>query len=827
MPRSALLVAVLLWLLVQTNAHAQSPAVRLRVDPSRIELVGPESRHRILVTAVAADGSLRDVTAEATFRSSRESVVKAENGECVPQGDGVTDVVATFGGQSASVAVTVGQTAQPFVPSFRNDVEPVLTRLGCNQGACHGKNAGQNGFRLSLRGYAPEWDHAWLTHEYQSRRINPTAPEASLLLAKPSGKAPHEGGVLMSEGSRPYRTLLAWIRAGTPGLGKDDPVVRRVEVVPGQRTYRPGQSQRLLVRAEFANGQVRDVTWLTQFFSNDASVAEVSPEGMVKIVRPGETAVRAHFMGQVALAIVTVPYDAKVDPARLAGRSNFVDEHVFQKLAELHLEPSGPCTDEQFLRRVYLDTIGVMPTPEEVRAFLADRAPDRRARWIDRVLDRPEFIDFWAMQLADLVQNRKERDHDVRGSKGVRALHQWLRGQVALNRPWDATVRDLLTVTGDTDTHPAVGYYIVNVGEERESHRSPLVAAAAQTFLGTRIGCAQCHNHPLEKYTQDDYYHFAGFFSRVKLQRKDPKAGPTVLVVSAPDANQNKNPVGVVQPRTGQFLKPQPLDRAETPVAPAQDPRAVLAAWITDPKNEYFAGAMVNRLWAHFFKTGLVEPVDDLRASNPPSNPALFRALSDEFVRAKFDRKHLIRLILNSRAYQLSSKTTPANAKDTRFYSHYYARRLPAEVMLDAICQVTGVPERFDGYPLGIRAVQVPDPSVKSPFLSMFGRPERVTACACERTSDVNLSHTLILMSSPVTQGRIQDAQGRLAQLLKLKQNDDEVIDELFLSAVGTRPTAAERQQLRQYRAGAADRQQFFADLAWALLNSQRFLFNY
>lgn len=724
-------------------------------------------------------------------------------------------------------ALLVQAHAHGQTPSFLHDVEPILTRLGCNQGACHGKNAGQNGFRLSLRGYAPEWDYTWITHEFHSRRINPTAPEKSLLLAKPSGKAPHEGGVLMKAGGREYQTLLAWIAAGAPGPHKGEPAVRRVEIVPGHRVLQMGQTQRLLVQVEYTDGRVRDVTWLTQFFSNDASVAEVSPDGLVKVVRPGETAIRAHFMGQVAVAIITAPHAATVDPARFAAKNNFIDEHVFQKLAELRIEPSLPCTDEQFIRRVYLDTIGKLPTPAEVKAFLADSRPDRRARLIDAVLERSEFVDFWTMQLADLVQNRKERDHDVRGSKGVRALHQWLREQVAKNRPWDELVRDLLTVTGTTDTQPAVGYYIVTVGEQRESHRSPLVASAAQTFLGTRIGCAECHNHPLERYTQDDYYHFAGFFSRVKLERKEPKAGPTKLVVSAPERNQNKQPVGVVQPRTGEFLKPQPLDRAVLPVAPADDPRAVLAKWLTDPKNEAFAGAMVNRLWAHFFKTGLIEPVDDLRASNPPSNPALYQALCEEFVRSKFDRKHLMRLILNSRAYQLSSKTTPANAKDGRFYSHYYARRLPAEVLLDAICDVTGVPERFEGYPVGIRAVQVPDPSVKSPFLSMFGRSERVTACACERTSDVNLSHTLMLMSGPVTQGRIEDAQGRLTQMLKSKMTDVEIIDELFVSAIGTLPTRAERTALERYRTEAPKRQAFFVDLTWALLNAERFLFNY
>jgi hypothetical protein len=717
--------------------------------------------------------------------------------------------------------------AQTTAPSFVNDVEPILTRLGCNQGACHGKNAGQNGFRLSLRGYAPELDYGWITREYQARRINPTAPEQSLLLAKPSGQAPHEGGVLMKPGGREYQTLLSWIRAGAPGLRNDEPTVRRVELRPGNQVLRVNQMQQMVLQAEYSDGQVKDVTWLTQFFSNDANVAEVSATGLVKVVRPGETAIRGHFMGQVAVAVITSPYETQVDPARFAAKNNFIDEHVFKKLAELHIEPSDSCTDEQFIRRVHLDTIGTLPTPAEVATFLADKTPDRRTRLIDHVLDRPEFVDFWTMQLADLVQNRKERDHDVRGTKGVRALHQWLRDQVAKNRPWDEMVRDLLTVTGDNDTQPAIGYYIVTVGEERESHRSSLVAAAAQTFLGTRIGCAQCHNHPLERYTQDDYYHFAGFFSRVRLDRKDPRMGPTKLTVSAADANQNKNPVGVVQPRTGQFLKPQPLDRSAMAVDPSQDPRALLAAWVTDPKNEYFAGAMVNRLWAHFFKTGLVEPVDDLRASNPPANPALYKALCAEFIRSKFDHKHMMKLMLNSRAYQVSSKTTPGNAKDTRFYSHYYARRLPAEILLDAICDVTGVPERFEGYPLGIRAVQVPDPSVKSPFLTMFGRSERVTACACERSSDVNLSHTLLLMGGPVTQARIDDPQGRLALLLKSKMTDDEIIDQLFRRALGTLPTTTERATIVRHRTQVPSRQVFLGEVMWALLNTERFLFNH
>lgn len=717
-------------------------------------------------------------------------------------------------------------------PSFRNDVEPILTRLGCNQGSCHGKGAGQNGFRLSLRGYAPEWDHEWLTREFTARRVNPADPEASLLLRKPSGRTPHEGGVLMRPGSRAYQVLLDWVRAGAPGLVKDEPTVRRVFVEPESRVLKSGQRQPLTVRAEFTDGTTRDVTWLTQFASNDAAVAEVTPDGLVTVRRPGATSIRASYQGLVAVALLTAPFEQPVKAQWYARTNNVIDEHVFRKLHELHIEPSELCGDEVFLRRVFLDTLGVLPTPAEVRTFLADRSADKRAKLIDRVLDRPEFVDFWTLRLADLLQNRKESDHDVRGSKGVRRFHEWLRRQVAINRPWDELARDVLTVRGDTDRAPAIGWYVVTVGESREPHTSSVVASAAQTFLGTRIGCAQCHNHPLEKYTQDDYYHFAGFFSRVRLERKEPKQGPTKLTVSTADPNQNKQPVGVVQPRTHKFLPPRPLDRSPVTIDPGQDPRDALAAWITNPANESFAGAMVNRLWAHFFNVGLVEPVDDLRASNPPSNPALWQALVKEFIAKKYDRKHVMRLILNSRAYQLSATTRPSNANDHRFASHYEARRLPAEVLLDAICQATDVPERFDGYPLGLRAVQMPDPAVKPYFLATFGKSERLTACVCERQAEVTLSHTLHLLNNDGSLRRVRDGQGRLAALLRAKKTDRAIVDELFLVSLGRLPKPSEWSALARHLAGARPGTEFTREVAlqevfWALLNTKEFAFNH
>jgi hypothetical protein len=831
MPRRNSLGLGILWALVcfflAVGPLAGGHAARLTVHPSALDLNGPDCRHGLLVTAVATDGQVTDVTGQAQYRSLDAGVVQASSsGQCLGRKDGTTQVAITYAGKTVHLPVRVRNTAQVQPPSFVNDITPLLTRLGCNQGACHGKNAGQNGFRLSLRGYAPEWDYLWLSREYDGRRINRAIPEASLLLRKPLGQTPHEGGTIIRSGSRDHQLLLDWLRGGAPGPLEKEAQVTRLEILPGNRVLRPGQEQQLLVRAQYTGGQSRDVTWLAQFEANDPAVAEVNSRGKVRIRRPGETAVRAAFMGQVAVVVLTAPHDKPVKAELLARRNNIIDEHVFTKLGKLRIEPAGLCTDTAFVRRIYLDTIGTLPTASEVRSFLADKRAGKRSRLIDALLARPEFVDYWTLQLGDLLQNRKERDHDVRGTKGVRAFHAWLRKQVAANRPWNELAKEILTVTGKSTDNPAVGYYIVTVGEQ-QADQSEVVASVAQAFLGTRIGCAKCHNHPLEKYTQDDYYHFAAYFSRLKLHRKDPREGPTTLIVSAPDPNQNKNPVGVTQPRTGRFLKPQPLDRSATTVQPGEDPRVKLADWVTDPKNEYFSGAMVNSLWKHFLGTGLVEPVDDLRASNPPSNPELWKALNKEFVGHKYDIKHLIRLILNSRTYQLSSATRPANESETRFYSHYYARRLPAEVLLDALASSTGVPNTFPGYPVGVRAVQLPDPHLQSYFLTIFGRSERVTACACERNGEVTLPQLLHLQNGESVVQKIRAPESRLGMLLKAKKDTSAVVEELFLATLCRPPMPGQVKAVEQALADEESREVVFRDLFWALLNSKEFAFNH
>ncbi len=878
-PTARTLSAVLLLCALVSGFAAAKPKVAsLVVQPARIELTGALDEHGLLVMALTANGESLDATKLAGFTSSNPKVVTVSSaGICQPRSDGIADVRVSYGGKTARIAIVVTNSAVKPTPSFRQDVLPVLTKTGCNAGACHGKLAGQNSFKLSLRGYAPEWDIDWLGKELRSRRIDYAFPEESLLIQKPLGRVPHEGGVRFAEGSRYHRALVDWIQARAPGSDTNETDAVRIEVLPGNRTMKPGETQQLLVRAHYREGRTRDVTWLTQFFANDEATLTVTPEGVVKALRSGETAVRAHFQGQVEVVMFTMPYTNKVSAGVFAAKNNAIDAPVMAKLQALRIPPSAPCDDNTFIRRATLDATGTLPSPDEVRAFLADRRADKRARLVDALLQRPEFTDYWTLQLADLLQNRKERDHDVRGTKGVRSFHAWLRAQVATNRPWNELARDVITATGDCVTHPEVGYAITLIGEKK-AEESELTDSVAQAFLGSRIGCAKCHNHPLEKYTQDDYYHFAAFFSRVSLKRVDPADGATALLPETKDETEQKKKLaemekaldeleptlekvygdeletakkkvtdqkkkldeatkrlaqiktekkpGALQPRTKKMMAPQPLDRSTVETTGGEDPRAQLAQWITDPQNKHFSGAMVNRLWKHFLGVGLVEPVDDLRASNPPTNPELWDVLNREFVTHGYDLKHVMRLILNSRTYQISSDTLPGNQLDRKFHSHYYARRLPSEVISDAISAATDVPDEFKGYPIGTRAVQLPEPGVASYFLTLFGRSDRVTACACERNGEVTLPQLLNLQNGDDLSKKFRDESGRLAALLKA--GDDKMLtEELFLATVARAPRASELAEVQRSLADGGTREEVYRDLFWALLNSKEFAFNH
>ena len=873
---------VALWLaLLFPAGSCASPSfkpMRLIVHPSSIELTGADARHALLVMALASDGRRADVTGEAIFSSGQSNVVTVEtNGVCRARGDGSAEILVTVGNRWLRVPVTVASFGSAPPPSFRQDIEPLLTRAGCNMGACHGKLAGQNGFKLSLRGYAPELDYSWLITDLSGRRINPVFPNDSLLILKALAKVPHEGRQRFPEGSRYHQTLVDWMDARVPGPDTNETDAVRMEILPGNRTLRVGETQQLLARAFYQNGRTRDVTWLAQFFSNEETTASVTPDGLVKALRHGETSIRVHFQGQVEVVTMTIPYENRVASREFAKVKGPLDTAVFAKLKALDIPPSPECDDGAFLRRASLDVIGTLPSPAEVRAFLADRSKDKRALLVERLLASPEFVDYWTLQLADLLQNRKERDHDVRGVKGVRSFHAWLRGRVARNQPWNELAHDILTARGSVADHPEIGYFIYNVGEKRNIEESETPDAVAQSFLGTRIGCARCHNHPLEKYTQDDFYHFAAFFSKVQMKRMEPDKGETFLNVSSreeeeqlkrvveaeksfteatnavmkaegPDLEKARKKMTeqekkvdearlqlqkvslkmptVTQPRTKKPMAPQPLDRQVVKFEPGEDPREQLAEWMTNPRNPQFSGAMVNRIWKHFLGVGLVEPVDDLRASNPPSNPELWKWLNSEFVQGGHDLKHLMRLILNSRVYQASSATRRGNETDKKFYSHYYARRLPAEVMLDAIALATGVPDEFKGYPVGTRAVQLPEPGVSSYFLSLFGRSDRVTACACERNGEVTLPQLLHLQNGDATVKKVAAGNERLKALVNGGPDDGKVIEELFLATLNRFPAEAEVGAVKKALAGG-DREEGLRDLFWALLNSKEFAFNH
>ena len=767
----------------------------------------------------------------------------------------------------ATAASVCGEAPPDISPSFINDVQPLLTRHGCNSGGCHGKLAGQNGFRLSLRGYAPEEDHRALTEEEFGRRLDLLNPEQSLLLLKATAQLSHGGGKLFGVDDPPFATLLKWVRHGAPGIVEGEPRVTHIAATPAHKIVVPGESLGITVEAWYSDETTRDVTALAQFHSNDSSFAEVTPEGEVNALRHGEVSIVVSFQGLVDTVVLTMPYDRQVDSAQFAQRFNEIDAHVMNKLEELRIPPSPLCDDATFLRRVMLDLTGTLPTADEVREFVAEAAENKRERLVDRLLERPEFVDYWTLQLADLLQNRTERDHDVRGVKGVRSMHAWLREQVADNRPWNELAFEVLTAAGESDSNPAVGYYIVAVGNQ-QAHESEVADSAAQAFLGTRIGCAKCHNHPLERYTQDDYYHFVAFFSQVLLDRQKSADGPTVLrrgtrhlqnlekrlaneqgelhklresTAEEKEIEQKQNrvtkleqelrehrdaPPRVTQPRTGRPLQPQPLDRSPLEIPPQSDPRVALAQWMTAPENETFAAAMVNRLWKHFFAVGLVEPVDDLRETNPPSNGPLMDALVAELVESNYDLRHLMKLMVNSRSYQSASDTVPENATDTKFYSHFYPKRLPAEVLLDAVVRATGVPETFHGYPLGTRAVQLPGPQVDSYFLTAFGRSDRVTACACERSGEVTLSQLLHLQNSDNLWRKINDPAGNLAKWLAEADSADALSQRLFPAVLGRMPDEKERELLREaYENG--DPREAAGDLLWALLNAKEFTFNH
>ena len=698
--------------------------------------------------------------------------------------------------------------------SFRRDVVPVFTKLGCNAGACHGTPSGKNGFRLSLRGYDPVLDHGSLTREYAGRRIDRLNPASSLVIAKGSGGAAHEGGKRFDVGDTHYKILEQWVADGA--IDDQTTSVEQLVITP-TRMLLGGSTATVPLRiaAKFASGPVVDVTNLVRFSTTDDAVARVSAAGVVRKQNRGEATIVAEYMGVMGTVTVIVNEPSPNFHWSNPSPNNFIDTHIFAKLKELQIEPSGLCTDEEFVRRAHLDGIGRLPTPDRVQAFLTDRTPTKRAVLIDELLNRTEFADWWGQKWAD----RLGVNQRFVGKIGAGKYHGWIRQQMSSNVPEDVFVSSILTASGGNYSNPPAGFY--------RRLRDPMLRAeeVSQLFLGVRIGCAKCHNHPGERWTQDDYYGFAAFFTQMAY-----RDGPFFIQLYDKEETVLATRSGTLtHPRTGRSAEPKLLGAAKPVLGPSTDRRDVFAQWLTAPENPFFAKAAANRIWFHLFGRGLVDPVDDFRISNPASHPHLLDALAAEFIRSKFDRKQLIRTVMNSRTYQLSSATTPLNSDDGRFHSHATVRRLGAEQLLDAIADACGVPPKFPGLPLGVSAVSLPDGEYKHPFLEAFGRPARAMACECEREADTTLSQALHLSGGKSFESMIRHKEGRAAKLVASQKTDSEIVEALFLATLSRIPTAIEQETvLKRLTATTSDnRRVAFENLLHALLNHPEFVFQH
>lgn len=805
-----------------SRSKAAEPAapkvVRLTLLPPAVALHGPIATQRLLVMGTLADGRQVDLTAQAKLTTSAPKVIGVGGGKVSARSNGKGVLAARYGGKVAKVHVSVSGADRPVSYSFRNEVVPVLARLGCSQGTCHGANSGKGGFKLSLRGYAPELDFLSITREQAGRRISREAPEQSLLLRKALMEVPHGGGKPLEKGSPEYYTLLGWIMQGAAGPDESDPRLVSLQVFPGDRMYRPKETQRAVVQATFSDGTVRDVTDQTVFKSTDVGVADVTASGEVTALNPGATAVQAKYMDLLGVLQVTVPFPNKI-AAAYPKAVNYVDSAVFRRLRELNLDVSPLCTDAEFVRRVYVDALGTLPTAEEARAFLDDPRPDKRDRLIEAVLQRPEYGSVWALKLCDVSMVRKEH----MGRKYTVALNQWLTEQFRANRPWDELAADLIGVTGSVEEQPQALWWVSRQMTRPNSrgwvrHYELTAETVAQVFLGQRLQCAKCHNHPTEKYTQDDYYRFAALFAQVNGDgRGDP----------VPERLLPNDKGDVRHLRTGQIVTPMSLDRKPLLLKEGEDRRQAFLKWLHGDGRDLFSRSIANRVWARLFGIGIVDPVDDMSSANPPRNEALLAALAKDLVAHQYDLKYLMATIMKSRTYQSSAAATPANRVDSQFFSHYPARRLPAEELVDAIAQVTGVPDRYASYPIGTRAIELSDPELPSLALDTFGRPVRTTPCECDRSSAPSLTAALDLYNGEALQGKLKHGEGKLARLLKSGKKDPEIIEELYLTAFARRPDARELAAVQQALAQAPNRDEGMQDVLWALLNSKEFMFNH
>ncbi len=795
------------------------------VAPTEVSLKGNFAQTQLLATAAVSDrpaGYAEDFSSRATFASSNEAVVTiSPTGRLVPRGDGSAEITVTVGGDSKKVAVTVaGVVAEPAI-DYLDQVRPVLWRAGCNMGACHAAQYGQGGFKLSVFGFDPAADRNAMARDSQSRRINLLDPTHSLILQKPTMQAPHGGGRRLEVGSRDYELLAAWIRNGAPAPAIERAISKLI-VTPAQRIGDVGLKQQLRVDAVYADGETRDVTAWAKFDSMDEGLVAVTREGLCTVAGRGQAPVMVRFEGQADICMFVIPYGP---PAQLVGwtNNNVIDELAATKFKELGIEPSPLCDDATFLRRIFLDATGTLPTRDEIDEFLASTEANKRALWIDRLLgltDSPKkglynerYAAYWTLKWSDLIRNNSRDLQDT----GMWALHNWIKGAFRENLSFDKFVSQLVQGKGSSFSNGPANYFIVN------NTPSELAESTSQLFLGTRLTCAQCHHHPFEKYSQDDYYSFAAFFARTGLKTSQEFGlfgGERVVVI--------KTGGEVSQPRTGKIMPPKPLDGE--PVNHPLDRRIALAQWMTAPTNGAFARATVNRYVSYLLGRGLVDPVDDLRPTNPPTNPAMLQALSDEFVKSGFNPKQLIRTIMVSRLYQLDSQPTAQNLADRRFYSHFEVKRLAAEPLLDAIDHAAGTQTKFKDLPLGTRAIEIPDAEYPDYFLNTFAKPRRTSVCECERSPDANLAQALHTLNGDILTTKIATKTGRVEKLLaETKPNEKkphaDIMTDLYYATLCRAPSAQELAASETLLKDYPNPRECYEDLLWALINSKAFLF--
>jgi hypothetical protein len=713
--------------------------------------------------------------------------------------------------------------------SFRHDVLPVLSKAGCNSGGCHGALAGKGGFRLSLNAYDPATDHYNITRENRGRRIEYADPARSLFVIKPTAAVRHKGGKILHEDSDDYKLLIEWIQQGAPGPSTDDTELNRIELSPALSQLKKGDTQPLTVHAFFSDGTKRDVTRWARFTSTDATVAEVDEAtGFAKVIGYGEGAISVWYSGQIALARITSPWPSVI-PDEVFARTpkrNIIDKRVIEQLRRLNLKPSNPSSDSEFIRRVYLDVVGMLPTPEETMVFLADTSDTKRDDLIEKLLAQPEFVDYWAYRLSDLflISSKKLRP------QALKIYYDWLRGEIEKITPWDQLVRQVVAAKGDTLKNGAANFYSI--------HQDPETMAenVSQAFMSLSINCAKCHNHPLEKWTNDQYYSFANLFARVRAKGwgGDARSGDGARTLFIADRGD------LIQPRTGKPQPPAPLDGQAIASDSTEDRREALADWLTSPENPYFTRSIANRVWANFFGRGIVEPVDDLRTSNPASNEPLLHAISEHLAKNNYDLKSLMRLILRSETYRRSSTPLPENEGDQKYYSRYYPRRLMAEVLQDAITSVTRVSPKYnqitlsDGstqgtslYREGTRALQLSDSAVTSYFLKTFGRNEREITCECERSNKPSMVQVLHLSNGDTLNNNLRSQQSCVNTMIT--QDNDEIIEETYLLCLSRRPSDSERKRLKNIFevVPETERRGVVEDLFWALMTSREFLFQH